>query len=242
MISFRQFQSDDEINAVFENDDRFYEDFGFETVLHEEMVINKTGEKRQSKWGDVKGNTPEEQKASAIKIYQGAMKYVNAAKAAYGKILKTATRKIHDAKILVQVKKLEAFVTKVTTRGKVASKITDLLRGAVLVTQPEEVMPVVKAIKKEFRVVEYEIKSKGEDKKYGYHGAHHFLVLVDGVVTEIQVMTRKLWNYKTAAHQVYDKYRKGGDVDKKLKQLDINMSKNLFGKGNIRAKKVPNKR
>lgn len=97
---------------------------------------------------------------------------------------------------------------------------------------------MVRQIKKDFVVAEHDFKSKGGDKKYGYFGSHHFLVKIGGLLAEIQVMQKRLWAYKEAAHQIYNKYRSDTDATKtisdEIRKLDIALSKELFSRGNAR--------
>lgn len=224
MKSFSEFSSDI-INSIFENDERFYEDFGFKTIISEKSNIAPL---KPQKWGDLENKS----KKDAGKLYYKAIRFIIKAEKEYTKKINAVTRKIHNAKGLVDIKKFDSFFDKVINRGKKASEITDLLRGAILVKDDNDLEKAVKLVKKEFTVTEYEYKSKGEDKEYGYFGSHHFLVLVSGVNAEIQVMTRRLWSYKHQAHQIYTKYRSGSDVDDAIKQADTKLSKMIFAKGN----------
>lgn len=148
------------------------------------------------------------------------------------RMMKVATRRLADPKILVDIKSKESFVDKVVNRGKAAEKITDLLRAAILLNDEKEVNDAVAQVKKDFIVAEYEKKAKGGDQEYGYYGSHHFLVDIDGMLCEIQVMTKKLWAYKKQAHKIYGKYRSGNDANSAAAQLDKQLSKRLFDKGN----------
>lgn len=148
------------------------------------------------------------------------------------RMMKVATRRLNDPKILVDIKKKDAFVDKVVNRGKAANKITDLLRAAILLDDEAAVNAAVSQIKKDFVVAEYEKKAKGGDKEYGYYGSHHFLVEIDAMLCEIQVMTKKLWAYKKQAHKIYGKWRSDKDANNAAKQLDLQLSRDIFNRGN----------
>ena len=118
-----------------------------------------------------------------------------------------------SAKILTDIKRPEKVAEKIIERGK--SKITDVIRGAILLKTDADVEKVVKNIKRNVPIYEYEYKKKGEDKNYGYHGSHHFLIQVDvGYLAEIQVMTKRLWAFKHEAHKIYEKLRVSKDIVK----------------------------
>lgn len=118
-----------------------------------------------------------------------------------------------SAKILTDIKKPLKVAEKIIERGK--SKITDVIRGAILLKTDADVEDVVKNIKRNVPIYEYEYKRKGEDKTYGYHGSHHFLIQVEGgFLAEIQVMTKRLWAFKHEAHKIYEKLRVSKDIVK----------------------------
>ena len=147
-------------------------------------------------------------------FYEKVLEYVNKVKDKFTHGLKAAARKTKQPKILVDVKSLKSFIDKTVMRGKAVDKI---------------------------KVIEHEIKERDESGDYGYYGSHHFLVDLDGVIAEIQVMTKKLWAYKEAAHQIYNKYRSAQDADKDLEKMDKAISRKLFDLGN-RGRSIPNKK
>lgn len=232
MKRFKSFAKEHEatVHDIFENDDQFNEDFGFKTILSEKSA---TAPLNPQIWGDIKKASPEE----AESLYIKAMKFIVKAKTKYTRLMMSVTKKIQNSQFLVDIKKMDAFVDKILNRGKKASGITDLLRGAIIAPDNDSLETAVKLVKKNFVVTRFEHKGKGDDKEYGYFGSYHFLVNVEGVNAEIQVMTRKLWNYKHQAHKVYTKYRSGGEYDDKIKKLDTQMSKELFSRGNAGGKK-----
>jgi hypothetical protein len=134
-------------------------------------------------------------------------------------------------KFLAGTKPFESLISKVISRGKKISEINDLVRGAVLFDTKEQADAFVKNFtrRNSSNVVEYEVKDKGSDTTYGYFGSHHIGLNIDGIIVELQVMTRKLWNYKGSAHVIYNNTRekKGGP-----NKFDISQSKKIFALGN----------
>ena len=100
---------------------------------------------------------------------------------------------------------------------------------------------VVKQVKKRFKIVRYDFKSKGGDKEFGYFGSHHFLADLGGMVVEIQVMSRRLWAFKEEAHKIYTKLRSGSDLSKELQKKMKTVSKQMFSKANMNRRKVSKK-
>lgn len=136
-------------------------------------------------------------------------------------------------KFLYQIKSMSSIIDKIIKRNKSLANLSDMVRGAVLFKDPNELDEFVKNLKRKNKgyVVGYEFKAKGSDPTYGYYGSHHFDLNIDGLDVELQAMTEKLWNYKEAAHGIYTKWRsKKGKIDK----FDSNLSKKLFNLGNVR--------
>lgn len=130
----------------------------------------------------------------------------------------------------MSIKKLSSVISKVAKRNKIAYEVGDLVRCAVLFDSPDQVKDFVKEFNRKFgeMVTKHEEKVKGEDKTYGYYGTHHFDVEIDGLVIEIQVGTKKLWNFKREAHKIYTANREKGGPDKFAKWN----SKRIFTLGN----------
>lgn len=213
---------------LFENSD--YIDIMDFDILTEKSVVSPL---TPQFWGDVKGVDDKAREKHATKIYNDNIGRINDARTSFSRQLKKTSRKFKDAKVLVDVKAIDSFVEKIVTRGKQASKITDWLRSAILVKTQGDVDNLVIAIKKDFIVQEHEQKDKGGDAVYGYYGSHHFLVKVEGITAEIQIMTKKLWAYKGEAHTVYNKYRADdGSMDKEMKAIELRYSREIFGRGN----------
>lgn len=110
-------------------------------------------------------------------------------------------------------------------------EINDLIRGAVVFDTKEEADKFVKDLirKNKDKVVEVEEKDKGGDPVYGYYGAYHLLIDMDGVYSEVQVMTKNLWKQKKKAHKIYDANRSSSSGPSKQ---DMQLSKQIFNRGN----------
>lgn len=213
---------------------------GLESVISE---LSATAEMIPQFWGDIPSSASDKEK-EAIKIYNAAASVANSLKHKFLKWLRMASQKARNVKILVDVKSMDAFIDKVVKRGRPASDVTDVLRSAILTETNDGAEAVVKNIKKKFKVAKYVKKEAGTDPKFGYHGSHHFKVLVEQmerdrkmppIFAEIQVMTKRLWNYKEEAHLIYQKYRSVKDADKRMQKMDQELSKHIFKKANIES-------
>lgn len=152
--------------------------------------------------------------------------------------LKSALRGVRNAKILVDVKTLKSFLNKTIDRGRDPSTVNDWLRGSILVDDEKDIGTVSKNMFKAFdSVSEFEPKQRGDDKQFGYYGSVHFTVDVGGVDTEVQVMTKKLFNTKNVAHAQYDDFRSASDEVKNSAETKkkLRQGKRLFDKGNKRG-------
>jgi len=190
---------------------------------------SRTAPLKPQKWG----NTGRSKSTDVRDVYDQAQQKASTLKPKFEKKLKSVTRSVRNPKILTDVKGFASFASKVGARNKKASAITDVLRGAILVQTEDDVKRVVNQIKKDMLVVEYEQKKKGGDKEFGYYGSHHFLVDMDGMASEIQVMTKRLWTYKEKGHEIYNQFRdkQSGGVDDKEKKTK-RQSKQIFSRGN----------
>lgn len=122
------------------------------------------------------------------------------------KIRKNLSRK---PDVLSQIKKVDGLKSKVIARGKPLTKIGDIVRGAILFETNEEVDMFISEFRRKYgnMISEYDFKSEGSDPKFGYFGSHHIDLMIDGLVVELQVMTKRLWTYKEKAHDIYTKMR-----------------------------------
>lgn len=130
------------------------------------------------------------------------------------------------------IKPLKSVISKVIKRKKPLSGLTDLVRGSVLFEYQEDANKFYKDLLRKHKgiVIKKEVKARGSDPKFGYHGSYHVDFMVGGVPVELQIMTRKLYAYKKEAHKFYDKYRDkpGATPD----NYDRHLSKMIFSKGN----------
>lgn len=198
------------------------------------VITEKAIELTPQVWGDIApGKTEQDRQKEAKRIYQMALDMAKKVKRKFIAWLRKVSQKIRNVKILVDIKTIESFLDKTIARGRPASDVTDVLRSAILAETNDDVEDIANNIQRRMKVAKYKKKESGSDPKYGYFGSHHFLVRVDQIIAEIQVMTRKLWSYKEEAHQIYSKYRSAKDVDKRIEQADTELSKLIFQKANV---------
>lgn len=147
------------------------------------------------------------------------------------KTIPTKLRKRNDVKILTGLKPIDSIIDKALERGKGLMQLNDLVRGAILFDTSEDADKFAKDFirKNKSIIVGYEAKEKGGDTKLGYYGSHHLDLNLDGLIVELQVMSRKLWSWKDAAHQIYNKYRSSGQD---VSAFDRHMSNMMFSRGN----------
>jgi len=133
--------------------------------------------------------------------------------------------------ILTGIKPEASIISKVVKRGKDIAKVADLVRGAVLFLNAEEVMAFIRTLMKKAAnfVVKHEEKKRGGDKTYGYYGSHHIDLFIDGITVELQVMTKKLWAMKSNAHDIYNNTRENPFGPS---SGDKHLSKKIFDMGN----------
>lgn len=152
-------------------------------------------------------------------------------KTKFAKFLKNNSRKFKNQEIYAQIKPLKSLLDKVGNRGKSVMEINDLIRGAVVFDTKEDADKFVQDLvrKNKDKVVEIEEKDKGGDPVYGYYGAYHLLIDMEGVYSEVQVMTKNLWKQKKKAHKIYDANRSSSSGPSKQ---DMQLSKQIFNRGN----------
>lgn len=188
-------------------------------------------------WGGIDIHGIKDKKLKTDKAEELYNKYygmVKETEAKFKRVLTTSTKKIQNAKVLVDIKKIGSFVDKVVGRGKNPQTMNDFLRGAILVRDEADIEPLIKEIFKNAESVrEFDKKEKGGDKKYGYYGSYHLAITVNGIVCELQIMTQKLWAYKKVGHDIYVELRSdsGSLTDKEIK-AKFKTSKDIFWKGN----------
>jgi ppGpp synthetase/RelA/SpoT-type nucleotidyltranferase len=177
-----------------------------------------------------------ESKAKAMirDMYERYAKKFEKIKKKLGRIISKEVRKLNKSekvKVFTDIKELDSIEDKAMDRNRGIIQMNDIVRGAVLFTTKVEADEFVSKFTRRNRsmIVAYEEKKRGGDTEYGYYGSHHLDLSIEGMVVELQVMTRKMWSYKEAAHDIYNKYRsKSGGPDK----FDKHMSKRMFSMAN----------
>jgi len=140
------------------------------------------------------------------------------AKERLGKFQKTVKKFLNSSKfrkmpgkptVLSQIKSLKSIQSKAVDRGKSLTSIGDIVRGAILFDTSDQAQMFVDEFRRKnsSQIAEYEFKAKGKDKEFGYYGSHHMDLMIDNLVIELQVTTKKLWAYKGAAHDIYNNLR-----------------------------------
>ena len=139
-----------------------------------------------------------------------------------------------EVKFVSQIKPLTSFIDKVKDRGNKIPSVGDIVRGAVVFKDVNDVHEFVEAFKRRNSsiIFRYDFKEQGSDQQFGYYGSHHFGIMIDGLITELQVMTRKLWSYKKIAHNIYTKLRTNLSQGKPVSPKDQELSKQIFRLGN----------
>lgn len=133
-----------------------------------------------------------------------------------------------------QIKPEDSLVNKIVVRGNAPDTIGDIVRGALLFPDQKAVEVFVKDFRRKNSnlVAGYEMKAKGTDKELGYYGSHHLDLMINGLMVELQVMTRKMWKFKESAHVLYtnnrDKISKGGHASRR----DSALSKQIYALAN----------
>lgn len=148
-----------------------------------------------------------------------------------GAINSAGIRKYNNVKFLAGLKPEDSIIDKAIDRKKGLTNLNDLVRGAVLFDTKADADDFVKRFMRNHKsiVSGYEEKAKGLDKTYGYFGSHHIDLNIDGIIVELQIMTKKMWNYKSAAHDIYTKNRSSGNAPS---AFDQHNSKSIFALAN----------
>jgi len=178
--------------------------------------------------------TEEDKKKSLSKAYGEIEKELISIKDKYKKFLNKLISKKDKTKtkVLIGIKSLDSVVSKSMKRGKPLSELKDLVRAALLFESNEQAKEAYDKIVRKYSsmIVRKEEKKKGSDPVFGYFGSYHIIFKFEGLSVELQIMSKKLWNYKDTAHDFYNKYR---DQKKPSpSKFDAHMSKLVFSKGN----------
>lgn len=180
--------------------------------------------------------SPKSKKEQLEALYKRLLPRFTATQAKFKSIITKELDKQQRGKvrILSAVKPFESLYNKVIERGKKLGNIGDIVRGAMLFDTDADVSDFMKRFtrKNAHLIVKHEKKEKGTDHVFGYFGAHHLDLVIDGLITELQVTTKKLWNYKAAAHVFYHEFRtqiaSGGSIPHSVSHA----SKKIFSLGN----------
>lgn len=139
----------------------------------------------------------------------------------------------NSIKVLHSLKTIESIINKAIDRKKNIIEMGDLVRGAILFDDEKMMTDFINDFKRKHNniIIEVDTKKKGGDKVFGYYGPTHFGLKIDGIEVELQVMPRRMWSYKEAAHQIYNKWRTdiGG-----ITRTDQVLSKTIFKLGNMK--------
>ena len=249
MLNFKSFMNENSMEwGDIENIHTILEDICLEILAEnglienlDDSLIKKLSKKikpaKKTFWADekIKDFTGKNDKEKVVALYKKYEPIIEDRLKKYESGLKTALKGVQNAKIMVDIKKLRAFVNKTVDRGKDPSKMNDWLRGSILVNDEKDIGIVSKNIFKAFKSVsEFDPKERGGDTQFGYYGSVHFSVDVDGVNTEIQLMTKKLYSAKKVAGGQYDDFRSASDAIKGSKETQklLRHGKRAFDKGN----------
>lgn len=180
-----------------------------------------------------------EKGADAIaELYHALMPTFIRVKAKFEKLVSASIPKKgidhNDVKFVAQIKTLESLTDKILNRHKKLEEIGDIVRGALLFKDREAVDEFVKDFRRKnaSMVVKYEEKDRGSDTALGYYGSHHLDLLVDDLVVELQVTTKKLWNFKKQAHKLYLANRVDIANHKPIPARDSYASKKIYALAN----------
>lgn len=145
--------------------------------------------------------------------YKSALQMAQERQEAFVSVMQQALQKGNKGmgEAFPNIKSEKSFVNKTQERGKPMQGITDVLRGTIIVDgNAKAVRSVARALFgfPENPVAKFDYKdSPRPGDSTGFFGSYNIDITVDGLVCEIQVMTRKLYNIKNTAHGVYDRYR-----------------------------------
>lgn len=132
----------------------------------------------------------------------------------FGNLLKKALMRgaANQGNVYTDIKSQSSFLDK--TQRKDVSVITDLLRGAIIIDgTPDNVRQVARWLYNSAQIVNYEEKSSPRPgDRMGYHGSFHIDINFGGLICEVQIMNRRLWNSKESLHSTYEMQRAGRPV------------------------------
>lgn len=169
-------------------------------------------------------------------------KFIYNNKKRFGAILHKVAQSVPNAKVLVDIKSNKSIISKILRKTPL-TKMKDILRAAIIVQRQEDIPVIMKEMRRNFNLFQLKTKEKQKDQ-FGYYGSYHYIVDFNGILCEVQLMTKRLWTYKELGHEVYDKWREKivknpnlltdpkhrDDADNLRK--DIAISKKIFNRGN----------
>lgn len=200
MLNFNEFILTTSILESF--DSEYYEFIGANSIISEKARSTSGG---VQPW--VKHSMPNSDDEIDDFVNNKIKPFVDETRGEYERGMKKLAQFAKNAKVLFSEKESKSVISKIK-RGKDLSKIHDMLRGAILVSTEADVKVIDKKLKNIFRIYEREYKEFGGDKELGYFGSYHYKVeLKNGMIAEIQVMTKSLWAAKTEAHIIYNQSR-----------------------------------
>lgn len=148
-----------------------------------------------------------------------------------------------NTKVIHGEKSTDSILNKIG-RGYEIQGMHDLLRGALLTSDAQTQELIQDKVRSVFKIWDSSHKEFGKDKDYGYFGSYHFKVeLSNGVIQEIQIMPRSLWNTKEEQHLIYTNTRLKLKQDpsyrnsKEFRELQ-RRSKDLFLRGSGKKIKI----
>lgn len=132
-----------------------------------------------------------------------------------------------SGKVIPDIKSKDSFLDKVYNRGTHPHHVYDILRAAVIVDSKDDFAKVIAELNTlfELRKIDYKTKPEGP---FGYYGAVHVDVIVDDLICEIQIMPKKLWDYKQETDKIYAEYRS----EDKIPKSEMERCRALFKEAN----------
>ncbi len=135
------------------------------------------------------------------------------------------------SRVILSIKPLHSLQSKVIERCKPLSEVKDLVRATILLSHEDDVKKLYHDIvRKKSEVIRHAKKEKGGDSLFGYYGSFHIIFYYRGLNVELQLMTKKLWSYKDALHELYEKYRE--EESPNMDKFEAHTCRMLFSKGN----------
>ena len=242
MISFAKFiQQIDESVEIDESGTLFEVE-----VINEKNFFNKLSTLPQQPWGKmpraamlksanktVDLRSDDEKREYLGQLYDNILPTLKKLEGKLKKKLVSAGAKVGDTKVITNIKAKKDFASKVVDRKKNLETITDVLRSTITVPSKDDMDKITDGLFRQFKkVYEYEPKERGAGG-YGYYGARHVLVDVDGYIVEVQLKPRKLGVYQKKAHDIYKANRgKEGEMSKKDLKKVQSKSRQIFDRGN----------